>query len=373
MRHSYSNSLAPELMNIRALASRWHPQLAYSVRSVVAAVAALALARALKLPLSLWAALTAIIVSQMSVGRSLRATVDYFVGTIGGAIYGAAISIFVPHTSEITTLGALALTLAPLVVIAAFNSSFAVAPITGVLVLLIPTITHVSTLQSALFRVAEVATGGVTAVLISLVVLPTRANALMIDAAAEIVDLMAHALRDLMVGFTRPVDPDAILCLQNPIDEGLARLGPIATEAGYERVTWLDPYGDPAPLHRTLLRLREDLVMIGRSAVAPLPEPLKARLSPRLGHVAETADHVLRDSAAALRARRAPPALDTAINAFEAYSAEIDALRSDGLLRELPTDGLERIFALGFSLEQLQRNFSDLVRCISEWAQPRLT
>jgi uncharacterized membrane protein YccC len=356
-------------MDIRALASRWHPQLAYSVRSVVAAVAALALAQALELPLSLWAALTAIIVSQMSVGRSLRATVDYFVGTIGGAIYGAAISIFVPHTSEITILGALALTLAPLVVIAAFNSSFAVAPITGVLVLLIPTITHVSTLQSALFRVAEVAIGGVTAVVVSLLVLPTRANALMIDAAAEIMDLMAQALSELMVGFTRPVDPGAILPLENSIDDALARLGPIGTEAGYERVTWLGPHGDPAPLQRTLLRLRQDLVTIGRSALAPLPESLKGRLAPRLGNVAEMAHLVLRDSAAALRTRRAPPSLDNAIKALEAYLAEIDSLRSDGLLRGLPTDALERIFALGFSLEQLQRNFGDLARCISEWMQ----
>jgi hypothetical protein len=77
----------------------------------------------------------------------------------------------------------------------------------------------------------------------------------------------------------------------------------------------------------------------------------------------------LHDNAAALRARRAPPPLDYAIKAFEAYSAEISALRSQGLLR--PTDTLEQVFAVGFSLEQLLRNFSDLERCISEWALPR--
>jgi hypothetical protein len=57
---------------------------------------------------------------------------------------------------------------------------------------------------------------------------------------------------------------------------------------------------------------------------------------------------------------------------LEAYLAKIDVLRRDGLLRELPSDAIERIFTFGFSLEQLQKNFSDLVRCISEWTQPRI-
>ena len=55
---------------------------------------------ALQLRLPLWAVLTAIIVRQMSVGRSLKATRDYFIGTIGGAIYGGAIAILIPHSGE---------------------------------------------------------------------------------------------------------------------------------------------------------------------------------------------------------------------------------------------------------------------------------
>ena len=43
----------------------------------------------------LWAVLTAIIVTQLNVGRSLKASLDYLGGTIGGAIYGAAIGVLV--------------------------------------------------------------------------------------------------------------------------------------------------------------------------------------------------------------------------------------------------------------------------------------
>ena len=81
--------------NLRALARHRRVQLALSVRVTIAAMVALALAQLLQLPLPLWAVLTAVIVTQMSVGRSLKATFDYLVGTLGGAIYGGAIGVFI--------------------------------------------------------------------------------------------------------------------------------------------------------------------------------------------------------------------------------------------------------------------------------------
>jgi uncharacterized membrane protein YccC len=51
----------------------------------------------LDLRLPLWAVLTAIIGTQMkmSVGRSLKATIDYLAGTLGGAIYGSVVGVLV--------------------------------------------------------------------------------------------------------------------------------------------------------------------------------------------------------------------------------------------------------------------------------------
>src|SRR5580658_4111901 len=79
--------------SLRALVRHRRVQLALSIRVTIAALVALALAQLLQLPLPLWAVLTAVIVTQMSVGRSMKATLDYLVGTLGGAVYGGAIGV----------------------------------------------------------------------------------------------------------------------------------------------------------------------------------------------------------------------------------------------------------------------------------------
>jgi uncharacterized membrane protein YccC len=43
-----------------------------------------------------WAVLTAIIVMQASIGGSLKAVIDRFLGTIGGAGWGGAVTLAVP-------------------------------------------------------------------------------------------------------------------------------------------------------------------------------------------------------------------------------------------------------------------------------------
>ena len=118
------------------------------VRVTVAAFGALAIAIALGLKLPLWAVLTSIIVTQMSVGRSLKATRDYLVGTVGGAIYGGAVAVLVPHSGEGALLAVLVLAVAPLAFIAAINPSLNVATVTAIIVLLVPTMNHGTPLDS---------------------------------------------------------------------------------------------------------------------------------------------------------------------------------------------------------------------------------
>src|SRR5712672_1112307 len=137
-------------------------QFALGLRVTVAALLTLWLSQLLQVPLVLWTVLTAVIVTQMSVGRSLKATIDYLVGTVGGAIYSGAVAVLVPHTGEIGLLVALAVAIAQLAMVAAINPSFNVAPFTAVLVLLAPTIIHVSPIEPAFYRVPKVALGATT-------------------------------------------------------------------------------------------------------------------------------------------------------------------------------------------------------------------
>ena len=82
----------------RARASSYRAQLRFCLRMTVAAVLAFALAQVWNLPLhGLWAVLTAVVLTQISVGGSLHATTEYVMGTIAGAIYAAGVGVLVPH------------------------------------------------------------------------------------------------------------------------------------------------------------------------------------------------------------------------------------------------------------------------------------
>ncbi len=355
---------------LRALVRHRRAQLALSIRVTIAALVSLALAQALQLPLPLWAVLTAVIVTQMSVGRSLKATFDYLVGTLGGAIYGGAIGVLIPHASEIALLAVLALAVAPLAFIAAINPRFAVAPVTAIIVLLIPTMTHASPIASALDRLLEVALGGVTGLCVSFFLLPSNAHALIVGAAARTLERMAQALGELLAGLAQGLDVDALHRIQDGIGQALVQMNVVGAEAEHERSAGLAVGPDTGPLLRTLLRLRHDLVMIGRAAIAPLPEALRARLETPLAQAGTAFADYLRASGAALRAGRRPPPLTAVASAVDAYAAAVDALRRDGLTRGLPSDAAECFFALGFALEQMHSNLKDLERCVAEWAQP---
>jgi hypothetical protein len=182
-------------------------------------------------------------------------------------------------------------------------------------------------------------------------------------------DLVARVLSDLFAGLTRASDPQATLRIQDSVGKAFANLDSIGGEARRERMAYFAAAPDLGPLLRTLLRLRHDLVMIGRAAEAPLPEAFRMRLAPLLARISEMVCDYLRETAAALRGRRAPPSLDAVDPALDGYAAEMAALRREGLTRDLPTDEVERIFALGFALEHLRQHLEDLRRCVQECAQ----
>ena len=178
-------------------------QMGLAVRVTVAAFGALAIATALHLRLPLWAVLTALIVTQTSVGRSLKASRDYMFGTVGGAIYGGAIAVLISHSGEIGLLALLALVVAPLAFMAAINPSLNAATVTAVIVLLLPTLSHANPLDSAIDRVLEVMVGAVTGLVVSFLVLPSRAHSQIRVNGAQALELIAATLTEMLAGLTR--------------------------------------------------------------------------------------------------------------------------------------------------------------------------
>jgi uncharacterized membrane protein YccC len=343
-------------------------QVALAVRITVAAVAAFAIASALHLMLPLWAVLTSLIVTQLSVGRSLKVSRDYLFGTIGGALYGGTIAVLVPHAGELELLALLALAVAPLAFFAAVKPSLNPAVVTAVIVLLLPELRHAPALSSAIDRVLEVGVGAVTGLLVSFLVWPSRAQEQIRTGAARLLELIAAALAELLAGLSRGRDVDALHRIQDGIGAALLELNATGAEAGRERSARLSSGPDCGPLLRTILRLRHDVVIIGRATVMPLPDNLQARLAAPIADVSGAITTFLRSCAAALRDGKTPPAMSSVETAIATYAAEIAAVRSEGLTRGLPGDAIERVFALGFSLEQMRQNLIDLERVVAEWS-----
>lgn len=355
-------------VEFRGLVRRRRVQIALSIRITVAALTALVLAQLLELPLPLWAVITAVIVTQLSVGRSLKASFDYLVGTLGGAVYGGAVTVIIPHANEIALLAVLAVVVGPLAFIATIKPRFSAAPITGIIVLLLPQLTHSSAIASASDRIIEVALGGITGAVVSVILFPSNAHPLVIEAAARTLNQMARALEALLAGLTKSLDVESLHRIQDGIGHALVQMNEVGAEAEHERAAGLAIGPDTGPLLRMLLRLRHDLVMIGRAAASPLPEPCRSRLETPLWQIGAAVTDYLRASAAALQAHRPPPALDAADAALNAYAAEMAALRRVGLTRNLSVEEVERLFALGFALQQIRNNLTDLERCVAERA-----
>jgi uncharacterized membrane protein YccC len=354
---------------LRVPVSAYRPQLRFSLRMTIAGLLALIVARSLALPLhGLWVVLTAVVVTQMSVGGSVRATIEYIVGTLGGAIYAGAIGLLIPHTTAIAQVGVLTLTIAPLAFAAAMNPNFRVAPFSAVLVLLLAGQLGEGPIESAVTRLSEVALGGVIAIAVSLLVLPERAHGLGVEAAARILERMAKFLPELLAGFVRHLDEHEIRRIQDDVGGSVTAFQQITAEASRERLVAFTREPDPAPLSRTLLRLRHDLVMIGRAAM-PLPGGLAQRLGPLLTRLGEDASEFLRGSASALLLRHCPPPLEAMEASLQAYDTAVNSLRSEGVTRSLSSGEVEHLFALSFALEQLHQNFADLARCVQEFAR----
>ena len=342
-------------------------QLALALRVTLSAIVALIVAQALNIPLPLWTVLTAVIVTQMSVGRSLKASADYLIGTIGGAIYGGAVAIIIPHGSEWALLVVLFIAVAPLALFAATRANMNVVPITAIIVLLVPTITHTTPFYSAVFRVVEVAVGAVIGLLVSFIVLPSRAHPQMRQAGARTLELMARVLTVLLGSRHEGIDDNELHRLQDGIGHALNDLNTIGVEAERERRARLSREAETGPLRRTLLRLRHDLVIVGRAVGEAMPEEIRRRLQPRLDAIAATASDYMTASAASLLVHEGPASLEPFEQALTAYGVEIAAMRQEGVTRGLPGETAERFFAMGFALEQVHRNFRDLERVVAEW------
>lgn len=349
--------------------TRHRNQLRLAVRVTTAGLLALIVAMATSLPQVYWAVFAAVIVTETSIGGSLKAAVTWLIGTVGGAAYAALVATYVPHETPVELVIELAVGLAPLVVIAGFTPSFRVAPVTAIIVLATANSPQFGPLQSAIDRVLEIGVGSLIGVIVSLIVLPSRAHAVMADAAARVLDDFGRLITAIIDGIGHAADDERIQLIHSDILTAFTPLEAAALETAQERATGFTSQPDPAPVPRTLHRIRGDLIMIRRAAGDAMPAEIAARLNPPLVAVLGELLRFLNACGRALQARQSAPSLTGFTAAHGDFTRALTAVREAQLIRNQPADVAGRIFAFSFALDQMQANLADFANRVDERAR----
>ncbi len=328
------------------------------LRMMIATALTYALATILHLPQGFWAVLTAVIVTQNSVGGSLKAAMDRLVGSVCGALIGALAAVLLPVRTPFALEIALVGALTPLVVLTAYFPNYRIAPVTAIIVLLSSSAVTMGPLGYALDRVLEIALGSVLGVAVSMFIVPARADMQVREAAAETALLLSRIMTALEPA-VRTGAPD-LGELPARLRAALNRLGTAAEEAAHERRSRLSNQPDPEPLFRTLRRLQQDVLALNRMFGAPWPDSVQTALARPWSACAKAVAAEFSVLSAALPTSHAPPDSSASRTAMGDFIAAIDKVRHEGNTRELPTDVVGRILGSAFGVEQLQRDLDDL-------------
>lgn len=337
----------------------------HAIRVSSAVLAAYTLATLLRLPQGYWAVFTAVIVVQSSLGATITASIERFMGTVVGAVAGAGAAMLHARWPEAGG-PILAVTAALLAFLAAVRPALKVAPITAV-IMLIGTSTHMDPLVAAFLRTAEITVGSVVGVAATLLIFPARAHTSVIAS----IDKVARLLAELLEHYALKLKSGATeLDAREHYDDmlkALSKLQTAMTEADRESASKLSDHSVTDALPRTLWRLRNDSVMIGRALREAFPSPGLAL--PSAAMLAASAVF-LRACTALLSGGPRPDRLAFA-EAHQAFQAAVETLREGGGTRALPFDDAARVFGLVFAVENLFGNLGDFEERVEETAARR--
>ncbi len=160
------------------------------LRTAVAGALSFILAEYFALPQGYWSVITAIMITQESMGATLQAVRDRLIGTFAGAVIGFLLAIVTPSGTWGTLIG-LTVSIGWLAIFAARYPSLRIAPMTAA-IMFIATPSHADVVVSAVHRVLEILLGCVVGVGVQLLVFPERAETLLRARVAQVLSLMAE-------------------------------------------------------------------------------------------------------------------------------------------------------------------------------------
>lgn len=364
-------SFLPRRFDRARLAALFAPShYALGLKAAVAALVSFAVAYGLDLPNGYWAVLTAILVVQSTIGASLAVAIDRGLGTVVGGAVGV-VGAMLAGPSVGWTVVALAVAILITSTLAARFSSYKLAPVTAVIVLLSDP-THVDPWISGVHRVFEIGLGGVVGVLCALLILPARAVFVLFPHCATAVRLCAALLalgRDGLLG--RGFEPTHMDDLNAKARQALRAADARIAEARAERA--LSGHSDPMPVVRSCRRLWHSVIILLRGTDTVLPPRIAELLGPGLdaavgmlgAYMEAVARHLDGDKDVELTAPSA-----AARAAVVALDGEVERLNAAGTFDEATGAELRAVFAAISACGHMMENLDELVARLSEMQNP---
>ena len=350
----------------------WHetkPRVRQAVKTTIAACLAYVIADFLELPQAFWAAVVAILVTQANIGASLGHALDWFTGSLVGAVVGGAVAVLIGDSFALRLAG-LAATVLVMGYFAAARPQMRIACVNAAIIIL-GTPAFGTPWESAGIRMLEVVIGTVVAILTMLLIFPARAGPALAAHIARTLPLYFQLTSDLLsMALAGRYDQKAVMAASAKIRTAIATNAALSEQAQTEVAGFLGDSPNPEALLTALRRLWHTELILARAVSEPLP----ASATPLLREGLEE----LRDAVTGLRVEvsEATPQSKGAtsdIAVVEAAIAKLNgavtSIRDSDALRQMPMDDALRLMALDFALEQLRQNLKDVANRSHELAK----
>jgi len=337
-----------------------HGDFRHAVRLSVACAVTFAIMRILNIPGGQWAVFTTVIVMQTSIGGTIAQAVERLIGTMVGAVAGAA-AVYAQEVSGADAVLVLSILVAFVAFVAGSRPTLRAAPLTAVIML----VAHPVELEpavAALYRVGEIMLGGVTGVAATLLIFPAHAHAAVVAKLTAVFGTLEQVMtlhsERLATG---GADEAATPLFQNSREQ-LGQLQTAMGEAAQESASRLGSNRFSDATARTTWRVRNDLVSLGRTLTSPLPVP--GLIAPGQTVLKGYSDFL---AACRLSLTGGPRPDRIAFAALhDDFQAAVQSLRETGVMRGIPYDDLAQTFGFVFAIDALYANIGDLSDRLAE-------
>jgi len=321
-----------------------------SVKTAVAGVASLYAAKLCKLPEDYWASISALIVMQSNLGATVSASWTRLAGTAVGAVVGLA--FMVVWGANVTAFGVAVAIAFYICSVLKLAESQRLATVTVAILMLIGRTSSPWTI--ALHRFLEVSIGILVAMVISLVLWPSRAREALRKGIGEALTEIEEMYLAVSRGY-RTGEPPEIETLRARLDDLLLRNRSLLQHATFERVTAAEQHEFLALLMDHVDRIFDAVVAVELATRAGVEDTYVRNSQPQLERLERQISMAFEWLAPAIVTWR----FDRAFPDLAAAVAELDekavALRRAGTSRTYELEELLRFYGFVLSLKNLAK------------------